>query len=517
MIYFKNILIVLLLFYTICFSFTKPQTALEKSEFKSLTSYNDMIKYLEELAASNSRVRLKEIGTSTEGKIIPALFFSEDEFIASRREEKPLVMIYAQQHGNEPSGKEASLIAARILLNDNSDILKHLDLILVPQVNPDGAEKGIRRNANDMDLNRNHVILSEPESIALHKLFLRWMPEVTLDIHESNAVKKNWIDHGYIKDADEMLGTVTNLNISKNILYFSKNTILKEVGEIIHRDGYRFHEYVVGSPFKNKRIRYSTTNINDGRQSMGIYNTLSFLVEGKRYGDLTTNIERRTKAQVSAIFAFLRSIVNHQTEILKIVRTARNDLLNSDKNQRVYLQMDYFPDSDKKELNFPIFDLYSWHHKNRNLSNFEPALKIKKSIKRPYAYIFSERQTRLLDLLKKHSIVIKHLVHDQKLKVSSYKILHVTPTIEEDKSGEFVDVDINNHEKKFLAGAIVIPVDQKASNLIPLLLEPQSSWGIVTERSGRKYRFKEFIKEGEIYPIFRIETPELIDAEEIHY
>jgi len=94
---------------------------------------------------------------------------------------------------------------------------KALDLILVPRVNPDGAEMGTRRNANKMDLNRNHVILSEPESSALHQLFLEWKPEVTLDIHEYNAVSKTWISHGMMKDAEEMLGAVSNLNISEKI------------------------------------------------------------------------------------------------------------------------------------------------------------------------------------------------------------------------------------------------------------------------------------------------------------
>ena len=103
------------------------------------------------------------------------------------------VLISCQQHGNEPSGKEAALELARELVVDDGGLLDHMDLILVPQINPDGAQAGTRRNAADADLNRNHVMLSEPETTALHDLFLDWMPEVTLDVHETN-VSQNQLD-----------------------------------------------------------------------------------------------------------------------------------------------------------------------------------------------------------------------------------------------------------------------------------------------------------------------------------
>ena len=56
------------------------------------------------------------------------------------------------------------MIVTRKLLNEDSALLDKLDLVLVPLVNPDGSDDGQRRNANDMDLNRNHVVLSKPGS-----------------------------------------------------------------------------------------------------------------------------------------------------------------------------------------------------------------------------------------------------------------------------------------------------------------------------------------------------------------
>ena len=118
------------------------QTPLEESNWASLSSYDQMMGYLKPLVDSSSRVKMKSIGTSVMGKSIPALYFSQDTSFANQREKKPVVLIICQQHGNEPSSKEAALIVARRLLNQDAGLLKNLNLILVPQVNPDGSDAG---------------------------------------------------------------------------------------------------------------------------------------------------------------------------------------------------------------------------------------------------------------------------------------------------------------------------------------------------------------------------------------
>jgi len=252
------------------------QTPLDRNQYSRLTSHAEMMEYLQELEAESDVLTMSIIGKSVQGRDIPALYFSLDNDFGSRRDEKLVVLIYCQQHGNEPSGKEAALVAARHLVNEGEDLLEYLDLILVPMANPDGADMNQRRNANNMDLNRNHVILSEPESLALHSLFLKWMPEVTLDVHEFNASSKNWFAGGFMKDAEEMFDCVSNLNIAPEIRDLSSDTLVPEVGGKMKDKGFRFHRYTVGGPPNVSRIRHSTTNINDGRQSMGIYNTFSY-------------------------------------------------------------------------------------------------------------------------------------------------------------------------------------------------------------------------------------------------
>jgi len=490
------------------------QTQLEESDWTELTTYEQMIAYLKPVAGSSPNLKMEFIGTSVSGRSIPVLYFSKDKVFASQRNTKPVVMIIAQHHGDEPSGKEAALIVARRLLNEDSALLNKLDLILVPQINPDGSEKGTRRNANDMDLNRNHVMLSEPESDAVHQLFLDWMPEVTLDVHEYNAVLDKWIQAGYIKDAEEMLGGVTNINIDSQIIDFTSNIFIPETGKGIESDGFRFHRYIVGSPFEQGVVRYSTTAINDGRHSFGIYNSLSFIIEGKRYGNLTNEIERRTKGQVSAILNFLKTTHRHAKDMRGLVKQSR---LRIDDQDQSYIQMDYFPDEDRPTLNFPVFELNSWTHTSKDLANYKPVVKVKKSVSKPAAYSFEASQTRLIELLKRHRLDMLILKTDQQAEVETYLIKHVTDAIDEQKHTYIIDLDKTTQTETLKTGTVIVPVQGKASNLIPLLLEPESTWGIVSTRAAGKDRFEDYLTEGRPYPVKRLVSIDQLDTEKLEY
>lgn len=485
------------------------QTSAEKSNWTRLTTHQQLMEYLAPLVESSPTLRMQSIGTSVSGKSIPALFFSKDEVFASQRDTKPVVMIIAAQHGNEPSSKEAAMIVTRRLLDEDSDLLDKLDLILVPLVNPDGSDAGERRNSNDMDLNRNHVVLSEPESNAVHQLFLDWMPEVTLDVHEYNAVLKTWTEAGYIKDADEMLGGVTNLNIDPEIVNFSRDTFIPETGKGIVKDGFRFHRYVVGDPFEDKVVRYSTTAINDGRQSFGIYNTLSFIIEGKRYGNLSNELEKRTRGQVSAMINFLRTTERHAETIKTIVGAARERMADSD---RSYIQMEYFPDESQPTLNFPVFDLDSWTAADRDIEHFKPLVKIKKSVSKPAAYFFPATETELIELLNRHRIPMLHLQGQQKAETETYRVKHITDAVDEEKPTLAIDLEKTVQDRTLEDGTILVPVHGAAANLVPLLLEPESTWGIVSSRAMGKYRFETYLAEGKPYPVGRLSSIEQLST-----
>lgn len=86
------------------------KTPIVKKNRKALTSYNEMNDYLKKKDGKSRSLTLLFFGKSVKGRNLPLLFFSSNKKFGSQRGIKPVVFIFCQQHGNEPSGKEAALL-----------------------------------------------------------------------------------------------------------------------------------------------------------------------------------------------------------------------------------------------------------------------------------------------------------------------------------------------------------------------------------------------------------------------
>jgi murein tripeptide amidase MpaA len=206
----------LFFFLLACFSSASAQdfqTPLQENNYTRPTSYDELTSFVQQLDANSGLLTVEIAGKSIQGRNIYAMKFSSSAF--GTDPSKIRVLIFAQQHGNEPSGKEGALLLARELIRpDNRYLFNRIDLLLIPQMNPDGSETNSRRNGNDADLNRNHLILTEPEVIALHLLFDQYLFEITMDVHEYYPYGETWQKYGYWEKKDELLGTPTNINVS---------------------------------------------------------------------------------------------------------------------------------------------------------------------------------------------------------------------------------------------------------------------------------------------------------------
>lgn len=104
------------------------------------------------------------------------------------------VLLWARQHGNEPDCTAALNCALMELARNPSDpaaaaILGKLRLCVLPMVNPDGVGLYTRHNACGVDLNRDAVALSQPESQALVALKDAFKPEFAFNLHDMSPRK----------------------------------------------------------------------------------------------------------------------------------------------------------------------------------------------------------------------------------------------------------------------------------------------------------------------------------------
>jgi hypothetical protein len=487
--------ILIVLFFSGCRNQIK--TPLEKSDYTKLTTHNEVNKFIGLVNSQSELIDSYDLCSTSNVYTIKYAAVSNSGF--GEDAEKVKVLIFAQQHGNEQSGKEACLRLLKNIYDGDLDfLLDKLDLLIIPQLNPFGGDRDKRRNGNNVDLNRNHLVLSETETTALHQLFLKYKPEVTLDIHEYYPYSKSWMEFGYRKDFDEQFGLVTNPNIDSSIHRFSRTRILPSVEKKVVAKDFTFHEYIVGGAPDKYRIRRSTTHLNDGRNSFGILNTFSFILEGKNGKDSISNIAHRTKGQVSAIEGLLNAVYENAEEIKSIVKTAREKLFKKDYNQFVSVRMEHYGDS--KDLPLKLKKVTGNIDTVISVNNFHPIIKSLLKIKKPFGYLFRDDNAIIKSFLTKHSIAFDKYVYDNKHKIFSYKILKMKEAENEELRNFYPEI---KKIKKVLDpnhSYFIVPIKQLASNLLVSAFEPQSMLGLI---QYEEYRQELIIKSE--FQIFRLE------------
>lgn len=142
-------------------------------------SYSEMISRLHK-AAQTGRVRVVDLGESIQHRQIPLAAIGKDNA-------RVRVMILCRQHGDEPVSTGAALEVIERYAKKDPRICKALQgtlLLVIPMVNPDGAEAMTRVNAVGADINRDWNTQSQPETQAVAHAFQILQPQVILDEHE---------------------------------------------------------------------------------------------------------------------------------------------------------------------------------------------------------------------------------------------------------------------------------------------------------------------------------------------
>ncbi|TGD59609.1 M14 family metallopeptidase [Flavobacterium humi] len=101
------------------------------------------------------------------------------------------ILMWSQMHGNESTTTKALFDLFSFLKTDSpeSTLIKNkYTLLCIPILNPDGAEAYTRVNANEIDLNRDSVNLSQPESRLIRKMFETFNPDVCYNLHDQRTI-----------------------------------------------------------------------------------------------------------------------------------------------------------------------------------------------------------------------------------------------------------------------------------------------------------------------------------------
>jgi hypothetical protein len=472
---------------------------LEKNNYLKVTSYDELTAFIKQLDEKSNLINVEVIGQTVQGRNLYALKFSSSEF--GKDKSKVKIMFHAQQHGNEQSGKEGALLLAQALLKpENKYLFDKIDLAIIPQVNPDGSEQNKRRNGNNTDLNRNHMILTEPETMALHQFFDKYLFEVTMDIHEYFPYGGEWGKYGYRRNADETLGVNTNPNVSEKIRELSNTEVFPYWTKYMSVNNFSSSVYAPGGPPEIDYIRHSTFDVNDGRQSYGIQNTLSFIQEGLNGTDSNIeNIKQRAEGQMTGMRAMLEFVYLHKNEIKKMVAADRKSLVSGKSNPKVSIQSEHVNNGAKLTLS-----LLSYSTKKDTVvivNDYRPVVKTITDVQKPTGYLIPKKNKDLVEWVGKHALTVTEFKKQKSQKIEQYFIKSIDSIDFEREMIINPMVEAAEFKGSMIASDyLYIPTAQLKGNMIVLALEPKSELGLVTYK-----QYAQLLKAGEMFPVLRVE------------
>ena len=160
-------------------NYTKLITYTETNLSGRYITLNHLQPLLENLPAT---FQIFDVGFSVLNKPIQAIKFGTG---------KTKVFMWSQMHGNESTTTKALFDFFVMLQNEPEIAHKFNDfftLLLIPIANPDGAEAYTRENAHKIDLNRDMLNLSQPESKVLWTVFNDFKPDYAFNLHDQRTI-----------------------------------------------------------------------------------------------------------------------------------------------------------------------------------------------------------------------------------------------------------------------------------------------------------------------------------------
>lgn len=104
------------------------------------------------------------------------------------------ILIWTQMHGNESTGTKAVLDFFQWIENPGKqtslrdDLLSRCTICVIPMLNPDGAERYTRLDAQGIDLNRDVLDKKAPESGLLQEVLKRFDPDYCFNMHDQRTI-----------------------------------------------------------------------------------------------------------------------------------------------------------------------------------------------------------------------------------------------------------------------------------------------------------------------------------------
>lgn len=204
-----------------------PRTSFEQNGGTAWTTLEEEEAFLAEVAARSDRVSVTELTRTPQGRPLQLVQIGEEQLSPEELADGSTGLLLCLQHGNEPAARESCLITLRDLAFDDSReterLLRRSSVLVIPTVNPDGRAADLRRNSQDIDINRDHLALETPEAQAVARVLRDYQPDMVVDVHEYGGAPD-------IYDRDLIYLWPRNLNLDDGV-YRNSRTLAEDYTE----------------------------------------------------------------------------------------------------------------------------------------------------------------------------------------------------------------------------------------------------------------------------------------------
>jgi hypothetical protein len=495
-------------------------TVAERSEFRATASYEETLDFIERLAERMPEIRLGYYGVSPQGRPMPLVIVSEDRELTPRRAAasgKALVLVQNGIHSGEIDGKDACLMILRdMALGQHRDLLKSVNLLIVPIYNVDGHERvspynranqngpvegmGFRTTADGHDLNRDHLKLETPEARAVIRLFNEWQPHLHVDNHVTNGVDHDWVLTYTWVESPQLAPS----------LHAWMEDHMPAVVAATERAGHRVGPYVWLLD-RNDPLKGFRSYVGEPRYATGYYplrNRPSILVENHAHKPY----RERVLANRDFLLAVFEQAARGREALIDAVRAAeeRTTAMGRPRAEPSEIAVTYEPETAEDKILFPI---YAWESLPSAVLG-APMIRYRSGEVREIEVPWSHRPRESATLARPRGYLVLPgwPVIEQRLRDHGLKVLRLTD--ETDVEAETirisprrgdegarstyqgltltsVDVERSPGRQHVPEGALWIPADQPDFGVAVQLLEPEAadslvSWGLLSIVMERK-------------------------------
>ncbi|MBI3133019.1 MAG: DUF2817 domain-containing protein [Acidobacteria bacterium] len=444
----------------------------EPRAFRATVSYGEMAAFLDRVAKPGF-ITVAEEARTAEGRKIFLVRLNRGGAKARFR-----VLFYAQQHGDEVAGKDAQLTLIREVAEHPERLPEDVDLYLMPMLNPDGAEAHRRVTATGADLNRDHLLLAQPETQALHRVARRVRPHLAVDSHEFGRDGEAYAQRGW--EAWPLITMdAANHPLIPGYLKAAGLAAVAAAAPLQAKAGHAYQRYSVGGPPPEEEIRPSTSEVDDGRNGMGTLGALSFIIEsGVRHR--ASNPQADLGERVEGYRILYRHLIGTpawRARIRALTERARREPLPA-----FIATNTFWGNVGGRVHRVKVREVATGRTLEVPTPNVMRDLVVKGSVPTPRAYaIAPEAAARFLPVLTAQGIVYRTLASPERAQVEAVRLLRLEepydPLYQRYKDRQIVERQ-PAVEALLPVGTLLVNLDQDLARRAIQVLEPCLLYGL---------------------------------------